>query len=111
MRHPFRHCKLLLLRLEHRVALELPQRAIALGVFESFDCPGGERRSSEDAEGANPLQKDNLKRPPCLIAPPSMYNGKQFVGLEPGRAPFRRAPGFREGSTAAVDPNPSDPLD
>jgi phospholipid/cholesterol/gamma-HCH transport system substrate-binding protein len=87
------------------------QRAIALGVFESFDCPGGERRNPEDAEGANPLQKDSLKRPPCLVAPPSMYNGKQFVGLEHGRAPFRRAPGFREGSTPAVDPNPSDPLD
>jgi phospholipid/cholesterol/gamma-HCH transport system substrate-binding protein len=87
------------------------QRAIALGVFESFACPGGERRNAEDAEGANPLQKDSLKRPPCLIAPPSMYNGKQFVGLERGQAPFRRAPGFREGSTAAVDPNPSDPLD
>ena len=87
------------------------QRAIALGTFESFSCPGGERRNAEDAESANPLQKDNLKRPPCLIAPSSMYNGKQFVGLESGKAPNRRAPGFREGNSPAVDPNPADPHD
>jgi phospholipid/cholesterol/gamma-HCH transport system substrate-binding protein len=87
------------------------QRAIALGGFESFDCPHGERVNAEDAEGADPLRKDSLKRPPCLVAPPSMYNGKQFVGLERGRAPLRHAPGFREGTKPAVDPNPSDPLD
>ena len=85
------------------------QRAIALGTFESFDCPGGVRRNPEDAENANPLQKDSLKRAPCLIAPGSMFNGKQFVGLERGEAPNRRAPGFREGNSPAVDPNPSDP--
>jgi phospholipid/cholesterol/gamma-HCH transport system substrate-binding protein len=87
------------------------QRAIALGTFESFDCPNGERRNAEDAENANPLQKDGLKRPPCLVTPPSMFNGKQFVGLESGEAPNRRAPGFREGNSPAVDPNPGDPLD
>jgi hypothetical protein len=87
------------------------QRAIALGTLESFSCPGGERPTAEDAEGADPLRKDGLKRPPCLVAPGSMFNGRQFVGLESGRAPFRRAPGFREGGSPAVDPNPADPLD
>ncbi|MGH2742696.1 MAG: MlaD family protein [Thermoleophilaceae bacterium] len=89
------------------------QRAIALGTVESFDCApsGGEVRDAQDAEGANPLQKDGLKRAPCLVAPPSMYNGKQFVGLESGEAPTRRAPGFREGNKPAVDPNPADPRD
>jgi phospholipid/cholesterol/gamma-HCH transport system substrate-binding protein len=87
------------------------QRAIALGTIESFDCPRGERRNAEDAENANPLQKDGLKRAPCLVAPPSMFNGKQFVGLESGAAPNRRAPGFREGNSPAVDPNPADPRD
>ena len=87
------------------------QRGIALGTFESFDCPHGELRNAEDAEKANPLQKEGLKRAPCLVAPPSMYNGKQFVGLESGQTPNRRAPGFREGNTPAVDPNPSDPLE
>jgi phospholipid/cholesterol/gamma-HCH transport system substrate-binding protein len=88
------------------------QRAIALGTLESFDCSpaGGEVRDAQDAEGALPLQKDSLKRAPCLVAPPSMYNGKQFVGLESGRAPNRRAPGFRDGTTPAADPNPADPL-
>ena len=87
------------------------QRAIALGTIESFDCPGGARPNAEDAESANPLQKENLKRPPCLIAPASMYNGKQFVLLEEGQAPNQRPPGFREGTAPAVDPNPSNPLD
>jgi phospholipid/cholesterol/gamma-HCH transport system substrate-binding protein len=87
------------------------QRAIALGTIESFDCPGGERRDAQDAETANPLQKDGLKRPPCLVAPPSMFNDKRFVGLERGEAPVSRAPGFREGRTAAVDPSPADPRD
>src|SRR5918992_4738061 len=87
------------------------QRAIALGTFESFSCPGGERPNAEDAETANPLQKDSLKRAPCLVAPGSMYNGRQFVGLQSGQAPFRRAPGFREGSKPAVDPKPADPHD
>jgi virulence factor Mce-like protein len=88
------------------------QRAIALGTFESFDCapvPGGQLRNPEDAETENPLQKDGKKRAPCLVAPTSMYNGKQFVGLERGQAPNRRAPGFREGNSPAVDPNPGDP--
>jgi phospholipid/cholesterol/gamma-HCH transport system substrate-binding protein len=87
------------------------QRAIALGTIESFNCPGGERRDAEDAEKADPLRKDSLKRAPCLVAPGSMYNGKQFVGLESGQAPFRRTPGFREGNSPAVDPTPSDPQD
>jgi phospholipid/cholesterol/gamma-HCH transport system substrate-binding protein len=87
------------------------QRGIALGTIESFDCApsGGERLNAEDAETANPLQKESLKRAPCLVAPTSMYNGKQFVGLERGKAPLRRAPGFREGNKPAVDPNPNDP--
>ena len=88
------------------------QRAIALGTFESFDCnpvPNGQLVNPEDAENANPLQKESQKRAPCLVAPTSMYNGKQFVGLERGQAPNRRAPGFREGNRPAVDPNPSDP--
>jgi phospholipid/cholesterol/gamma-HCH transport system substrate-binding protein len=85
------------------------QRAIALGTIESFDCPGGGRADAEDAEGADPVRKDGQKRPPCLVAPPSMFNDKQFVGLERGQAPIRRAPGFREGTKPAVDPNPGDP--
>jgi phospholipid/cholesterol/gamma-HCH transport system substrate-binding protein len=87
------------------------QRAIALGTIESFDCPHGERPNAEDAENANPIQKDSQKRAPCLVAPPSLYNGKQFVGLESGQAPNRPTPGFRQGTRPAVDPNPSDPLD
>jgi phospholipid/cholesterol/gamma-HCH transport system substrate-binding protein len=86
------------------------QRAIALGTIESFDCPHGEQPDAEDAENVNPLQKESKKSPPCLVAPPSLYNGKQFGRLDSGVAPNRRPPGFREGTEPAVDPNPGDPL-
>jgi phospholipid/cholesterol/gamma-HCH transport system substrate-binding protein len=88
------------------------QRAIALGTIESFSCApaGGEQRDPQDAETATPLNKDSMKAPPCFVQPPSLYNGKQFSRLERGEAPNRSAPGFREGSEPAVDPNPSDPL-
>jgi phospholipid/cholesterol/gamma-HCH transport system substrate-binding protein len=85
------------------------QRAIALGTFESFTCPHGEQPNAQDAENANPVQKDGMKSPPCLVAPTQMFNDKQFVGLERGEAPHSRAPGFREGNKPAVDPNPGDP--
>ncbi|MGH2781241.1 MAG: MlaD family protein [Thermoleophilaceae bacterium] len=87
------------------------QRAIALGTIESFDCPHGERQNAEDAENANPLQKDGMKRPPCLVAPPSLYRGTQFGRLERGVAPNEPTPGFREGTEPAVDPNPGNPQD
>jgi phospholipid/cholesterol/gamma-HCH transport system substrate-binding protein len=88
------------------------QRGIALGTLESFDCrpSGGEVRDPEDAENVNPIQKDGSKRAPCLVAPTSLYNGKQFVRPSRGEAPNRPAPGFRDGNKPAVDPNPSDPL-
>jgi hypothetical protein len=88
------------------------QRAIALGTFESFDCKpsGGEVPDPDDqVDNPNPLTKDANKSPPCLVQPPSLYNGKQFVKLERGVAPKKDAPGFRDGAKPAVDPNPGDP--
>jgi hypothetical protein len=79
------------------------QRAIALGTIESFDCKpaGGEVLEPDDAAGV----------PPCLVAPPSLFTGKQFTKPDRGVAPNRPAPGFREGTDGtAVDPHPDDPL-
>jgi phospholipid/cholesterol/gamma-HCH transport system substrate-binding protein len=87
------------------------QRSIALGTIESFDCPGGVQRDPEDAEEVPAPEKNVQKRVPCLIAPGSLYNGRQYVLPERGVAPLRDRPGFRQGSDGeAVDPNPSDPL-
>jgi virulence factor Mce-like protein len=81
-------------------------RAIPLGTIESFRCPDGERRDPEDATRVGQGNAD--KQPPCLEAPPSLYNGKKFVIPQRGRAPKRDAPRGTAGATPARDPNPSD---
>jgi phospholipid/cholesterol/gamma-HCH transport system substrate-binding protein len=89
------------------------QRGIALGTIESFDCApsGGEKRDPVDAESTPAPMKDFLKRPPCFVQPPSLYDGKQFAIPQKGVAPNKGRPGFRQGSNGnAVDPHPGDPL-
>src|SRR3954447_19399913 len=89
------------------------QRSVALGTFESFDCKasGGEVPNPIDAESTPPPAKNGEKRPPCLVAPPSLYNGKFFSAPQRGEAPKKDRPGFREGSDGtATDPHPNDPL-
>jgi virulence factor Mce-like protein len=88
------------------------QRAIALGGFESFDCnpSGGEVPNAQDAEGVPPPLKSSQQAPPCLIAPPSLYDGKKFNFIDEGEVRTGvEAPQFREGNSPAVDPNPDDP--
>jgi len=83
------------------------QRGIALGGIESFDCnaAGGEQPEPVDNP---PPGRD--KTPPCFVAPPSLYDGKQFTVLRRGRAPKVDAPKGREGRRPARDPHPNDPL-
>jgi hypothetical protein len=84
------------------------QHAIALGGIESFDCKaaGGEQPDPVDTP---PPGRD--KTPPCFVAPPSLYDGKQFSLLRKGHAPKVNAPTFREGKNGtAKDPHPNDPL-
>jgi virulence factor Mce-like protein len=90
-------------------------RAIALGGIESFDCDpsGGEVPNAQDAEDVPPPEKNAHKAPPCLIAPPSLYDGKRFNLLQEGEVRLEPAPDpeGREGLTPARDPNPDDPRD
>ena len=89
------------------------ERAIALGTIESFDCrpSGGEQPEPKDAEPIPPPAKNAEKRPPCFVAPPSLYSGKKFNIPPRGVAPKKDRPGFRQGSDGnAVDPHPGDPL-
>jgi phospholipid/cholesterol/gamma-HCH transport system substrate-binding protein len=83
------------------------QRAVALGTIESFDCSptGGQRLNPVDTDTPGGASK----QPPCLVSPPSLYNGKKFVLPQKGQAPKVDGPKGREGRTPAVDPNPSDP--
>ena len=71
-------------------------RAAALGAFESFNCPGGERE--------DPLDSGSNKQPPCFNAPPSLYSGKTFNRILKGRAPKVDAPQGNQG-TRSADPN------
>ena len=97
------------------------QRAIPLGVIESFDCShvtradgsSGPQVDPDDQENnSNPLTKNANKTPPCFVSPPSLYNGKYSIRLRRGEAPVRNRPKYREGSDGSTthDPHPSDPL-
>lgn len=71
-------------------------RAVPLGVIESFDCRpnGGEQRNSE-GEGEE-------AEPPCFEAPPSLWSGEKYPRLRRGRAPLVDAPQGREGNSPAT---------
>jgi len=71
-------------------------RAIPLGVIESFDCKpnGGEQR---DGGGTG----ENAE-PPCFEAPPLLWGGKKWPRLARGKAPFVPAPRGRQGASPAT---------
>ena len=71
-------------------------RAIPLGVIESFDCNpnGGEQR--------NPAGSGENAEPPCFVAPPHLYQNDRFPRLGRGQAPFTPAPQGREGREPAT---------
>jgi phospholipid/cholesterol/gamma-HCH transport system substrate-binding protein len=71
-------------------------RAVPLGVIESFDCrpSGGERRDPLESGSGSPA-------PPCFVQPPSLYNGQRFPYLKRGVAPKVAAPEGTAGSAPA----------
>jgi phospholipid/cholesterol/gamma-HCH transport system substrate-binding protein len=70
-------------------------RAIPLGVIESFDCnPNGGEQRDASGEGEN-------AEPPCFVAPPQLYQDDKFPRLRRGQAPFTPAPEGREGNAPA----------
>lgn len=82
-------------------------RTLALGTYETLNCDhvGGEQPDPDDAQDVNPLQRDGERRPPCFVAPRSLYGGTVVDRLGPdGRAPNVPAPQGVEGVPPA-DPN------
>ncbi len=82
------------------------RRALDLGVFESFDCKpeGGTLRDPVDSRQPPPLndqQDPATERPPCFVAPPSLYGGKKFNAQKKGVAPNRPAPQGTAGNSPA----------
>jgi phospholipid/cholesterol/gamma-HCH transport system substrate-binding protein len=73
-------------------------RATGLGAIESWDCrpAGGEVRSPIDDAGI-------ATAPPCLVAPPQLFQDQKYPRLRRGRAPLVDAPvrGDRSGNSPA----------
>ena len=71
-------------------------RAIPLGVIESFDCKpnGGEQRNPQ-GEGEN-------AEPPCFVQPPLLWEDQKYPRLRRGKAPSVPAPQGREGREPAT---------
>jgi phospholipid/cholesterol/gamma-HCH transport system substrate-binding protein len=77
------------------VAPNAYQRAIPLGVIESFDCNpnGGEQRDASGSGGE--------AEPPCFVAPRQLFQDQQYPRLRSGRAPVVDAPEGTEGNAPA----------
>jgi phospholipid/cholesterol/gamma-HCH transport system substrate-binding protein len=70
-------------------------RATKFGAIESLSC-------SNTASGGEVKQPDvSDKAPPCYVAPPLLFDNKQFPLLQKGEAPVRPAPGPYDGSKPA----------
>jgi hypothetical protein len=76
------------------------ERMPAAGVIESFSCPGGqEQPDPEDTRLPGPLAFLGVgAEPPCLVAPPSLYEGQKYPRLRRGRAPIVDGPRGIEGT-------------
>jgi phospholipid/cholesterol/gamma-HCH transport system substrate-binding protein len=76
-------------------------RGLNFGIPESFDCKpeGGQLRDPVDS-GVDP----DAKRPPCFVAPPSLYSGKKFNFQRKGVAPNKPPP---QGSAGNLPDSPN----
>ena len=71
------------------------QRAVPLGVIESFDCdPNGGEQRDPSGTGGN-------AEPPCFVAPKQLFQDQKYPRLRRGRAPVVPAPKGREGNSPA----------
>jgi len=82
------------------VAPNAYERLPAAGVLESFSCPGGkEVPNPRDTALPPPLAALGLgAEPPCLVAPPSLYQGEKYPRLRRGSAPKVDGPRNLDGT-------------
>lgn len=80
------------------------ERRKALGNYESFDCSRarGPRNQfgdvpPDDAVGVPLAGAAGLRRPPCFVAPASLYDGRLFNLARRGEVPARERPSVTEG--------------
>ena len=76
------------------------ERMPAAGVIESFTCPDGqEQPNPEDTPLPPPLDALGVgAEPPCLVAPPSLFQNEKYPRLRSGRAPVVDGPRGTEGT-------------
>jgi virulence factor Mce-like protein len=81
-------------------------RLIAMGGFETTDCSkavGPRNRYGDvprnDALDAAPLLKNFARSPSCLVAGPTLYDGKIVPRADKGRTSLKAAPMGTEGTT------------
>jgi phospholipid/cholesterol/gamma-HCH transport system substrate-binding protein len=71
------------------------QRAIPLGVIESFDCnPNGGEQPDPSGTGGN-------AEPPCFVAPRQLFQDQKYPRLRRGQAPVVGAPHGTAGTSPA----------
>lgn len=63
-------------------------RARAAGILESFDCANAGGEQPDPSEGS----------PPCLVAPPTLWDNNTFPTIEQGEAPVVPPPLGNEGT-------------
>jgi virulence factor Mce-like protein len=72
------------------------QRAIPLGVIESFDCnPNGGEQPDPSGVGGN-------AEPPCFVAPEQLFQDQKYPRLRRGHAPVVSAPKGTQGKSPAT---------
>jgi virulence factor Mce-like protein len=71
------------------------QRAVPLGVIESFDCNpnGGEQRDASGSAGN--------AEPPCFVAPAQLFQRQKYPRLRSGHAPVVNPPTGTQGTAPA----------
>jgi len=82
------------------VAPNAYERMPAAGVIESFTCPGGdEQPNPEDTQLPPPLDAFGVgAEPPCLVAPPLLFQNQKYPRVRRGQAPVVETPRGLEGT-------------
>jgi phospholipid/cholesterol/gamma-HCH transport system substrate-binding protein len=68
------------------------ERLRPLGAFEAFDC------SNTPSKGEVRDPSDNPEAPPCILAPPSLFDNRIYNRVEKGNAPLRPMPRGFDGT-------------
>jgi len=71
------------------------ERAVPLGVIESFDC------NANGGEQVDPSGTGGDSEPPCFVAPRQLFQNQQYPRLRRGQAPVVDAPKGTQGSSPA----------